>query len=988
MLISLSAQAKVPGTPELNHIYVTVADETDPDNCFEIRLSQGTDSVSDKTFIRAQANGQKYGGYYYDSWFDIESNLAINYWLDDLKFGTNETKTYNNFVCQAITENIDGVDKMTLKIDHAPKNLHFIETEIVSSSFNADCAAFLEEFNNEIDKRLGDGRLTKEQMGTVHEPKMTWQDPSNHDQGGFLHEHSFLASMDTYSYESSDYADFYYDNDEKALYTNFLYHVAGYPTETRIVKICDFDDPNTYGADQVWNGFKTNKIKVTVTATGISDDTGDIFIREICGNKLNNRLLGDDDNPIIDIDDSVIPNAKVGTPFKPLDAIYKDATSAVENKTITVTDPNGSQVNLVNGKFTPTVAGTYTIKYTVKDSFDNESSKSIQIIAKDASYFTAFDCSLAVTDGQAIQYGLNYVLPEPTITGGCGKYSVTKTVSVHTNSGEDLNLDVVDNKVQILRSGTYTVTMKCVDYLGEEKTLIYTFTSAFTSDPIFEDELILPERLFDGVPYQLNHFTCRMFENEGEQQKEIDVKARVTDGLGTRVLGEDMLYTPSYSESAKTATIELFVSSQSGQESVLESKIVELFDLDNTDFILEGYFKNSDNAKLSAFYAGLLLESTDNSGTVETRFVNPINDDNVNFVFSQYMNENGDASLSNLSSVVITLTDFENPDISFDVKFESKANGLFGSVVNNGESSYKAPFDLKNPENYGEIGFSFNKNANSVTDASGSLIGRVSKCSNGDAFNGFTSGKVLVKIKINNIEKDNGLYLIKLSSVLLNNNKEDIISPAIVFSNTFGGTVKENEEVTLPSAYAYDFLSYCGTPTLTIVNSNGDFVKDINGVELNGVSTNVNYTVAFAEYGKYSVIYRAVDSAGNETRVDSYSYSVMDSDPATLTFSNQLSNDEITVNKNSSINLFSYTVQDNAGADNCTVNVYVVLPTSEVITIKNNTVDKEGQPITIINDKYNNGDYKFTGLGRYQILYLVTDSNGNPSVITKYVIVK
>ena len=86
MLISLSAQAKTPGKAEMNHIFINVADESDPDNYFEIRMSQGADNVIDKTFIRAKANGQKqYGSYYYDSWFDIEPNIAINYWFDDLE---------------------------------------------------------------------------------------------------------------------------------------------------------------------------------------------------------------------------------------------------------------------------------------------------------------------------------------------------------------------------------------------------------------------------------------------------------------------------------------------------------------------------------------------------------------------------------------------------------------------------------------------------------------------------------------------------------------------------------------------------------------------------------------------------------------------------------------------------------------------------------------------------------------------------------------
>lgn len=989
-LISFSAQPKVPGTAELNHIYVSLEDVTNPDNYFEVRMSQGADNVIDKTFIRALANGQAYGGYYYNSWFDISSDVAIDRYFRALQFGTSETKSFNKFVCTVESTVIGGVTKMSFRIDHEPKNLHFVQTDVTLGSFESDINAFLKEFNDQISKRMGDGRLTKADVGEIHDPEITWQSTSAHDQGGFLHEHSFTGEMDTYSFEEIDYIDLYYDNEDKALYTNFWYHVAGYAAEARVVKICDFDDPETYGADKVWNGFKSNNVKLSIRATGVSGDSGDVLIREVCGNKFDGELLGDTDNPIIDVADGVIPNAKVGTPFKPLDVVYKDLTSAVETKEITVKDPDDQNVPLVDGKFTPSKEGEYKILYTARDSFDNESTFEMKITAKDPSFFNPFESKLNVEDGKEVQYGVNYKIPDPEISGGCGRYEIIKTATITDAGGTTKPLEVVDGKVRVLHSGTYTITVKSVDYLGEEKTDTFTFTSQFSSDPIYEGHLVLPERLFKGVPYELDHFTVDLFEKEGEEQKTVDVKARVTDASGTHTLSDNLLYTPDCSASVHTAHVELFVT-VGDVDIVVDETTVEVFDLSNTNYVLEGYFINSENVSTEGFFGCILYTTEGEPGDISTRFVYPISVDALSLTFSQYATSGKNReSKSNLKTFVVTLTDFENPDITFDIVYAQKENGVFVTLPNNSISEYKVANSFTDVKLNGSMGFSFKPESNSVIDVSGSTVGKISKCSNGAMFNGFTSGKALISIKATDVEADNGFFLNNLSNIVLDYSKTDNKIPSLNINGSYGGYVREGETVTLPSATAYDVLSYCGTPTLSVYSAETkEYVKDVNGLVMKDVPTNREYSIAFEKYGEYTVVYSVSDSAGNVNSVDAFPYRVTDSDPATLTFSNVLANENCEVSLFSSLNLCEYSIHDNAGSEGCYVSIYAVLPTSEVVTVKTEKYDSEsGSILTTYNEKYPNGTFVFTGKGNYQIIYLVTDSNGNISAVTKTVVVK
>ena len=142
----------------------------------------------------------------------------------------------------------------------------------------------------------------------------------------------------------------------------------------------------------------------------------------------------------------------------------------------------------------------------------------------------------------------------------------------------------------------------------------------------------------------------------------------------------------------------------------------------------------------------------------------------VSLGFGQFIDDNTNQSLSNISSLTVTLTDFKNPNISFDVKFTQKGNGVFASLPDTSSAETKISHSFIDPNDSGDMGLSFKAESNTVVDISGNAIGRVPKCKTGHPFEGFTSEKVLISLKATGVRKDNGVSLTKLSDISLNDN--------------------------------------------------------------------------------------------------------------------------------------------------------------------------------------------------------------------------
>ena len=155
--------------------------------------------------------------------------------------------------------------------------------------------------------------------------------------------------------------------------------------------IYDFmsDDKILSGGNTPWSGFSSNEVYLSIYGKGISD-TADVFVTSIDGIDLNQECFVDQNGPTINIDTTDLiynksskeysaPFAEVNAPYKTFAFNAFDSESEVALTSVKVLDENGNVVPTNNNVFTPTSVGTYSIVYSAKDVYNNETIKTIDV---------------------------------------------------------------------------------------------------------------------------------------------------------------------------------------------------------------------------------------------------------------------------------------------------------------------------------------------------------------------------------------------------------------------------------------------------------------------------------------------------------------------------------------------------------------------------------------------------------------------------------
>ena len=120
-------------------------------------------------------------------------------------------------------------------------------------------------------------------------------------------------------------------------------------------------------------------------------------------------------------------------------------------------------VPIVDGRFTPTRAGVYTIVYTASDSFANISEQYIDVEIEDVATALQFTCNALNEYTTNCKVGESVELPEVVVSGYTHSYIVTTKL---TKDGKDFYFDSENNKFTLIESGVYTIKYIVVDFVG------------------------------------------------------------------------------------------------------------------------------------------------------------------------------------------------------------------------------------------------------------------------------------------------------------------------------------------------------------------------------------------------------------------------------------------------------------------------------------------------------------------------------------------
>ena len=557
----------------------------------------------------------------------------------------------------------------------------------------------------------------------------------------------------------------FYDYSEKALYADNVKR-GQYSYGNQVI---DMDNKEHFSEKTLWDGFTTGEVYLTLSVQSLQSEKAQILIKSINGVSFENEWITDEEVPIITIDTfgyntSNLPVGVVNREYNLFPARAYDAVDGLIDYELFIYKDyqtmNQKLVSTNKDSFIPTEAGNYTLVYKVTDSSKNFTMDSVKI--KIASFLEELSYQFDYDLKDSIYVGEYLNIPTGVATGGSGKVDVA--VSVIGPDGQ--NIETYKNEAFISKEGTYKVSVSLLDYIGNEKTIVYEVLASINGNPIVED-LHYNQTMIEGYEYDLSQFIALdYFTNNGIAASAIKSVEIIQNGKTTQ-LGSSMMYTPTAYENGEEITIRFIAKNNSGNgTTVLERKAYLLKVLDETG-------KNFN-------FANLFYQSNIKTVNPQSDYVEYITNTDGAFLeyanylvadgFSMKLNVNKDKN--NFSAIQITLQDSVNSYQKIVFTINKSGKSISTASLNNVKNlSITSDFYQTTSQNFW---FYFNAKANSLVDGNtNKVISLVKNNYDGSVFEGFTSGKIKATIKYLGVEGDSSIIVNSISNQVISNYTKD-----------------------------------------------------------------------------------------------------------------------------------------------------------------------------------------------------------------------
>ncbi|MGN1076966.1 MAG: hypothetical protein ACI4ST_00465 [Candidatus Gallimonas sp.] len=352
------------------------------------------------------------------------------------------------------------------------------------------------------------------------------------------------------------------------------------------------------------------------------------------------------------------------------------------------------------------------------------------------------------------------------------------------------------------------------------------------------------------------------------------------------------------------------------------------------------YF-TAQNAELNVDDQGLLVETNAEGGSVTFDKALP-----VDFIGASFQALSGK---TNFNGVEFTLTDTKDAEQSVILSFtKSVRNDDYTVVRINGSGERKVAVSL-NESGSQYFSFSYSKAEESFVTYSDGALGKVENYSNGDDFEGFSSGAVNFSVRFTGVTGESGIRILDVANQPLSQYvTADRQGPMLLLSRQLPlMLVKEQgETLIVPSVTVYDFFNDVQSTKVT-VKYNDDIVYE-------GDATS-EQEISLSQKGTCYVEYTVYDTVGNKTQKIC---TVMAKDTQAPEITLNKTTDKATVGK-------VYTLQKaNVTSDN-SVELFVYI------------MNENGGRISV-----QNGTYTFKEEGKYTVCYYAVDVYQNIAIKT------
>ena len=649
----------------------------------------------------------------------------------------------------------------------------------------------------------------------------------------------------------------WYDDQAKQPYYDKQYTDNGNAAKDNRKIICDFIDPNF--VSDIWTGFKSDYVRLSVSAEEYIGDTAYFAVTHITGIDLTKESVYEQHKPVITIDAPFdlenVPFAKVGATFPVPAATAVDAqfgVCEVASKVEFSETPNGEKtaVSVQNGRFSTANAGYYTITYTACDPLGNEAETTVTVQTGDVADVTL---TVAPPEVRTAAIGTLVKVPAPNSNA---------PVAVKAVCGEQEIIIGDDCAFRPEKSGEWTVTYTAEDVCGQTQTESYTLTVT-AGGTVFKDEPALAPVMISGGRYYLPEL--RAYAYSGDVATEVESTVWVKDLSGERVIDKGEVYIPRVAKHGDSVEIVY-----KAGEAELKREVQCIMPFVARDgrmrLQIENYFMGE----------GFELKKGDFSAEVAAT------DANGQWIFAkeQILSEmrvqfSTITQKSEFDALCFTVFDATDPERSITCKIEraKEYDDEIGELVYS-ENAYftvggmrisaGSLFDPSVPNCNVVVSF---KNGKWVFDSTKTFSIAAERWDDGTPFEGFGGNSGYIGIAYEGATAGKASYMLsEVSNQLISANPADRMAPVIEMQGVYGGMCEVGKSAIVQKALASDALDPMISFGVTVNAPDGSVVTSNDGIRLENVSPDRIYEFTPDRFGMYSVEYAASDSFGNEQK--------------------------------------------------------------------------------------------------------------------------
>ena len=702
---------------------------------------------------------------------------------------------------------------------------------------------------------------------------------------------------------------FAYDYDTSCVHTD-----PGVPFGYVDTVIADLKDSENMKGE--WKGFKSGKVKMTITAsseTFANKDAG-FMILNFGGLDFSEESWTDTEKPFFKIDTlgydfDALPEAEVFAPYPVYEAIAFDkydcvygSGSAERELTVTVRKEGSTEpIPVKDGYFVPSETGVYEICYLATDTAGNVAEQILKIKANNVSPVTH---TWVTPLAQTATLGVKTLIPEHEIDGVYGDYEITTVVYENTTGKE---VEIKNGGFVAEKNGVYVVSVTVKDFVGRGGVFNYYVTAQASKLPILDTTPTIPRLMILGKEISLPDFEA--YDYYSLTNKKMSAEKyyvfKNADGEALKKVKPGEKFTPDKSF-GESIVVEYVAKSYLYEDTVGDSVSVTILDKSGTvDF--SKYFVAENVTKVEKDYSNnKYLTYFFDTDAAKIVYGLPLPFNGMEFSFrvpGARIDENGaiiDAT-NNYDTIKVTLVDGSYSNKKVELAIKASSDPDFSDFYLNGEKVGKmyGTFDDTKLED-----FLLRINGrNEIIDESGNLVCQITNYATGEAFEGFTDNMCYAEFAFENVGGGSAIQFVKNGSQYFSAKiKRDSIEPLIV---TCGEYLFEQAVgvITLPGAVAIDAI--CGRTDVYLEV----YTEDEDLVYRTKVGTSpVSFTLKSS--GKYFVKYVSTDDSYN-TGYNENVLSVYRVEPFEVTLSGEV---PATAKKGDKITLPAFSVDSSLAA--------------------------------------------------------------------------